>query len=59
MISCAISRIDFVACLLCVSRIDSNIDLNRDDQNRIDFERLNKNCFEHLNNDFDAFSIRT
>jgi hypothetical protein len=57
-------RIDFVTYLLYVLRIDSNIDSsidsNRDDQDRIYFERLNKNRFKYLNNDYDsdAFSIR-
>ncbi len=51
-------RIDFVAYLLCVLRINSNIDSSRDDQNRIDFD-LHKNHFEHLNKryDSDVFSI--
>ncbi len=46
-------RIDFVAYLLCVLCIDSSIDSNRVDQNRIDFD-LNNSRFEHLNNDSDA-----
>jgi hypothetical protein len=44
---------DFVEHRHCVSRIDSSIDSNRVDRNRIDFD-LNKNRFEHLNNDSDA-----
>ncbi len=46
-------RFDFVEHRRCVSRIDSNIDSNRVDQNRIDFD-LNKSRFKHLNNDSDA-----
>jgi hypothetical protein len=47
---------DFAEHRHCVSHIDSSIDSNRVDQNRIDFD-LNKNRFEHLNNDFDASQL--